>query len=218
MKVSTDACLFGAWLASLSVPAARVLDIGCGTGLLMGMLAQASTARLYGIDIDEDAAAQATENMEASPWAERCVVIPGDVRTTPLPGPFDLILSNPPFFADQLKSPDARSNLARHSTALDLETLAGVMAAHLQPEGYTAVLLPHERADDWLVQGGMQGWRLVRRLDIRSSAAHPPLRACLLMQQGYAGAAAQEWLDIRQSGGHYTERATELLKPYYLYL
>jgi hypothetical protein len=58
----------------------------------------------------------------------------------------------------------------------------------------------------------------VKRFDIRSSPAHPPLRSCLLMQRGYIGNAEQEWLDIRYPDGRYTERTTALLKPYYLYL
>src|SRR5262245_11933778 len=73
MKVSTDACIQGAWaatcLAALPDATPRILDIGTGTGLLALMLQQQRPqARTAAIELNEAAARQAAFNFVQSPW------------------------------------------------------------------------------------------------------------------------------------------------------
>ena len=94
MKVGTDGVLLGAW--ALLPPTGRILDVGTGTGLIALMAAQRTSAEVVGVEIDPDAAQQARENVEASPWAGRCTIVCSDIKSFESAERFDTILSNPP--------------------------------------------------------------------------------------------------------------------------
>ena len=71
MKVGTDGVLLGAWAPG----GKRILDIGSGTGLISLMMAQRfPDAQVLGIDLDEEACEEASENVAASPFANRVAV------------------------------------------------------------------------------------------------------------------------------------------------
>src|SRR5256885_11513386 len=80
MKVCTDACILGAWLAQKDLPAQHILDIGSGTGLLMLMLAQKQEAIIHGIEINDDCFDQLKQNIQESKWREKLKVHRGDIR------------------------------------------------------------------------------------------------------------------------------------------
>jgi tRNA1Val (adenine37-N6)-methyltransferase len=127
MKVTTDACLFGAWVAkeinNEKILINNYLDIGTGTGLLSLMIAQKnSSVKIDSIEIDKEAAEQALENVNASSWKERINVIHADAKDFAFTKKYDLIVSNPPFYENELKSPDEKKNMAHHG-GLSLDKL-----------------------------------------------------------------------------------------------
>ena len=117
MKVGTDGVLLGAWAGVAG--ASRVLDVGCGSG----MVAQRTAAHVVGVEIDAPAAEQAIENVAASPWAHRIEIVHADVSDLCPDEKFDHIVSNPPFFAEDLLPPDVARARARHTAGLTFERL-----------------------------------------------------------------------------------------------
>lgn len=75
----------------------RILDLGVGSGaLLCALLSEFDNARGVGVDISIDAASVARANLGACGLSRRAEVRVGD-WTTDVEGPFDLIVSNPPY-------------------------------------------------------------------------------------------------------------------------
>lgn len=144
MKVGTDGVLLGA-LADVE-NTDRILDVGTGTGLIALMLAQRTQenvkAKITALEIDEDAAGQAAENIADSPWKEKMEVVRGDFRTFATEERFDLIVSNPPYFIDSLKCPDKKRSNTRHTDSLSFEELIGHGAELLRPEGRLDLIFP----------------------------------------------------------------------------
>lgn len=147
MKVTTLACIQGAWLP-VQRPG-RILDIGAGTGLLSLMAAQKYNVQIDAVEIEAAAYHQLLENINASPWKEKVTAhqanildYAGESRLN-----FDLVISNPPFYNDQLTSPDSRVNLARHHTGLQLETLIEIIDTILTSRGKASLLLPPEESN-----------------------------------------------------------------------
>lgn len=77
----------------------RILDIGTGSGaILLALLSELENATGTGTDLSVAALATARSNAEMNGFAGRCRFIACDLAAG-LAGPFDLIVSNPPYIA-----------------------------------------------------------------------------------------------------------------------
>ena len=122
MKVSTLACLFGAKI--IAKEPENILDVGAGTGLLTLMLAQKyQNAKIDAIEIDNDAYEETVKNIERSSWSKRITVIKNDFLLHSFVKKYDLIVSNPPFYSNHLKSVNHSINMARHNDTLPINQL-----------------------------------------------------------------------------------------------
>ncbi|MEZ6128113.1 MAG: methyltransferase [Planctomycetaceae bacterium] len=141
MKVGTDAILLGGW-ATAAAPRS-ILDIGTGTGILALMLAQRfPECNVHAVDIDSEACDEAADNVANSPFAARVSVHRTAIQEFATDRRFDLVVCNPPFFSNSLKSPDVGRNIARHNTTLSLDALAMSVDRLLAGSGRCCLILP----------------------------------------------------------------------------
>jgi tRNA1Val (adenine37-N6)-methyltransferase len=222
MKLTTDSCLFGAWAArevqQFTVQNLQLLDVGCGTGLLSLMVAQKNNIEIDAIEIDSEAAEQAKENIRASPWKERIRIINEDVLQWNPDKKYDRIISNPPFYEDDLKSNKKEKNVAHHSEGLRLKELLHFVKTHLTNDGVFYLLLPYKRLNDIESLLEDHNLRLHKKILVKQTTAHQPFR---LMIQGAAYKSEkikEERLTIKNVQQHYTPAFISLLKDYYLHL
>lgn len=218
MKVSTDACVLGA--AAAVEGAARILDVGTGTGLLALMAAQRNpTARVEAVEIDAEAAAQASRNVAAAPWAARIRVHARSLAAyaATAPAPFDHILSNPPFFRRSLRSPDAQRSAARHAAAdtLSFAELASFAAAHLTAAGRLTVLLPPPEMQEFEQEAARVGLSPISRLVLHHRPGSKPLRHITAFGFGAPPVTAAE-LTIHDADEGYSAAFRALLRDFYL--
>lgn len=219
MKVGTDAVLLGAWVKTYGVR--RALDIGTGTGVIALMLAQKSGAYIDAIDIDLDAATEAKENVRNSPWPDRVHVQNISLQDFAKMNDeqYDLIVSNPPYFVDSLRSSEANRTAARHTVLLSFEDLIAGAKKMLNKEGKLYVILPVREGEQFIQLASAQGMHLRRITRVKSTPDKIEKR--WMMQFGFQSKpqisdsvlVMEKDPQVRHS---YTDEYKELTKEYYL--
>lgn len=124
--------------------ALRIVDLGVGSGaILAALLVEAPGAFGVGVDASEAAARVARRNLARAGLAARSCVIVADWDRA-LAGPFDLVLSNPPYIASadiaglapEVRLHDPRAALDGGADGLDAyRSLAPAAARLLAPGG-----------------------------------------------------------------------------------
>ena len=221
MKVCTDSCLFGAWIASAiedkNISAETILDIGTGTGLLSLMLAQKTNAGIDAVEIDTNAFEQAIQNVNASPWNKQIKVFKADIKKWDASLKYDLIVSNPPFYQNDLLPEDDAKNVAKHSTALSLKELITITKNLLNENGTFAVLLPWFRTRLFENLATKYSLFVKEKMEVKQTPSHNYFRTMLLLQKKKTAKSESE-LVIKNSENEYFHEFKDLLKDYYLYL
>lgn len=225
MKVTTDGCLFGAWvakqIAEQTQTNVQLLDIGTGTGLLSLMIVQKNPAcEIEAIEIDKNAYEQAIENVLSSPWKEKINIVHSDIKSFEPGKKYDIIISNPPFYEKELKAEDEKRNIAHHDGGLSFNELFSILKQHLNPGGHFYLLLPFKRNEEIRKLILEHQLELVQLTFIRQSVNHSYFR---IMLCGKLPSEKKEetFIDeiaIKDNTDNYTPAFISLLKDYYLYL
>ena len=225
MKIGTDGVLLGAWV-TVPEQANTILDIGAGTGIIALQLAQRSAAELIdALEIDENAYEQCVDNFEASPWGDRLFCYHAALQefTEEMLAeadhfePYDLIISNPPFFSEDYKTPNTARDVARFTDALPFKELLENIAPLLSEKGIFAVILPYREKESFITLAANEGLFPRRICNVRGSETSEVKRA--LMEFSFEKIEpVSESLTIEVARHQYTEEYKSLVRDFYLKL
>ncbi|RUO39170.1 hypothetical protein CWE22_10455 [Pseudidiomarina aestuarii] len=212
MKVSTDSLLLGSWVAVAPTDSC-ILDVGTGCGILALMMAQRTSAqaKIQAIEIEAGAAEQAQENIDASPWPAKIQCAQADCFVWQPQTPMDLIVSNPPYFNEQLASQQEQRRIARQGSQ-PLSAWLARMATWLSPQGRIAWVLPLNMETRLEVPAELS---LLRRCEV-TTVVGKPAKLVLLEWTKASVECVNESLSIRTAGGDYTREFRQLTNAFYL--
>lgn len=172
-------------------PRWRVCDLGTGSGVLLLLLAgREPTLALTGVELDPMAAQAAQSNLIKNGLDGR--VLCCDLRCAPLPaGQFDLVVSNPPYFA---VGSGTSGGSARCEVACSLDELCAAAALLVKNGGRFALCHRPERLTDLLCalrEHGLEPKRL--RLLSHTPASPPSTVLVEAVRQGKPGLEIAPW-------------------------
>lgn len=162
----------------------RVCDLGTGSGVLLLLLEERQPGlKLFGLDQDPAAAALAQDNLrhnglEGQIWTGSWSQVPFQ------PGVFDLVVSNPPYYAPGSGKDGGPARMEREG----LDSLCQAAARLLRNGGRFALSFPTERMADLFE--AMRRWDLEpKRLKLLSHIPTKPPYALLVegVRQGKPG-------------------------------
>jgi len=217
MKIGTDAVLLGAWTSLENQPDA-ILDIGAGTGVIALMLAQRSTSEtIDAIELNEDAYEQSVENFEASPWADRLFCYHAGLAefTDEIEEKYDLIVSNPPFYAENVSSGNTSRDAARQSQSLPFEVLLEGASRLLDTDGIFATIIPYKEERIFISLASQVNLFPIRITRVKGNPSTEIKRS--LLELGFKQMDIEhDELTIEKGRHDYTLEYIDLTKDFYI--
>jgi tRNA1Val (adenine37-N6)-methyltransferase len=194
------------------------VDLGTGCGIIPLILAhRSSSARLYGIEVQEGLADLASQNVRLNHMEDRITIVHGDMkdfRSYLEPGVADVVFSNPPYrkVLSGRMNPDPERAAARHEIKGALADVLSVAEKLLRPSGRVWVIYPSERIADLLTR--MRAFRLEPKR-LRLVHSRPDSDAELVLAEGLKhgnpGVKVVPPLIVHKQDGSYTDELKDMI-------
>lgn len=212
MKVGTDSMIFGAWLEVNPSPK-TILDVGTGTGVLSLMMAQKYPhAEIDAVEIDTTACQVAQANFRTNQIGKNCSAWKQDFLVLPEDKKYDLILSNPPFFENALKSGREQKDKARHTDSLPLSSFFEKSSRLLAEGGTLALVLPADTMGKY--QEAITDLYVHSELIVYAKDELVK-RKCVTFRKYPSNPITKQSLIVREKNGMYSDAYIELTKEFH---
>jgi len=227
MPVNTDGVLLGAWLR-LSGKENVVLDAGSGTGIIALMLLQRGCKNVIALDSDEKAYFQTRENIftynshflkEGIKAEVFCTRFQEFAFEDKWKESLDLVVSNPPYYSGDLKSPDNRKNRHRHQAELGWEDFFSGSFNLLKNEGRCVFICPAKDIREIEKLWMKKGFHCQRKTSLyyKQGRTHPDKYLIELGKKNFVIETEEDTLCVQDENLDFTLPYRNLLKEFYLY-
>ena len=211
MKVTTEACLFGATV--IKGNPLTILDAGSGTGVLSLMLAQRFTeSKITAVDIDKTAALITQNNFTHSPFFNRLISLSGDYADLSESLVFDAIVCNPPFYTSGFLSPNNKRNTAMRDASTFTKVL-NLFTNNLNQNGQAWILLPPNEHEEFAALAKNKNLFCVHKIHVENITGK--LFRIISMFSKTETKIIEERLCIYNNDRSYTHEFKNLLKDFY---
>ena len=220
MKIGTDGILLGAW-CSLKDNTNKILDIGSGTGVISLMLAQRfNNTIIDSVEIENNAYEQSVENFERSVWADRLFCFHSTFQDFAKERKedgetYDLIISNPPFYTDNVKNNNRARNKARSTSFLSFVELISGVSKILSNQGEFTTIIPFKEEAKFIEISKQNNLFLNKICRVKGNN-NSDIKRSLLTFSFYKKQLDENNLIIETSRHLYTDEYINLTKNFYI--
>ena len=196
-----------------------LLDLGCGCGVMPLVLAHRHPGlkKVVGVEIQAPLARLAEINVAENGLSARATVHHADMRECRAPypgGPFDLVISNPPYtpLGRGRLNPLDQKAIARHEVSLSLPQLLSAAAVNLSPSGTFHLVYPADRCEEVLAAAHQKKLYPQRLRMVCSHAGAPPKRLLLSLGRLPAPLYTLPPLTVHENDGTLTDEVDKMFK------
>ena len=216
MRIGTDAVLFAQWVDVK--PTDNALDIGTGSGIIPMVLSQKGVGKIDAVELDSDSYEEAKLNFSISSWNEKLSVFNIDVRkfADEINVKYDLIVSNPPYYASDVKPVKEKKVMARHVSTLSFKDLLCSAKKMMKPDSRLALVLPYYESRLFIKEAENSGFYLQKEFLISPIEGKEPNRVNMQFVLYEVECPETELFTIRNRDYSYTEQYKNFLRDYYL--
>lgn len=215
MRIGTDAVLFAQWV-DVS-PSDNVLDIGTGSGIIPLILSQKGVGTVDAVELDADSYEEAKQNFTISVWNESLNIYNNDVRVfaDETEKRYDLIVSNPPFYASDVKPVKEKKVMARHVSTLSFRDLLISAKKMMKDTSRLALVLPYYESRLFINEARTHGFNLQKEMLIIPVEGKEPNRVNMQFVLNDVDKETKCFI-IRNKDYSYTDEYKYFLRDYYL--
>ena len=197
----------------------KILDLGTGNAAIPLFLSKKTSAKIYGIEIQEISYNLALRNININSLNEQIYIIYDNMKNYSKyfnSGSFDIIISNPPFFKinentnflNELK----QLSIARHEVEINLEELIKIASELVKDRGYFYLIHRADRLSEIL--NNLLNYRFeAKKIKFCYTTKHKNAKIVLIeaIKNGKSGLTILPPLIINKENGEYTD---EILKMF----